>query len=297
MASIPGAEIPSLKLSDGASIPMIGYGTGTAWFKHDAGSGTDRALIDSIKTAIKLGYYHLDAAEMYNNEEEVGLAIKESKVPREKLFVTSKVGKSVGDIPKALDTSLKKLGLEYLDLYLIHTPFFASSDSELQSAWSAMESVQASGKARSIGVSNYTQKQVEVTLAIAKVPPSINQVEYHPYLQHENLVPYMKSKGIATAAYAPLTPIRKARPGPCDTLLEALSKKYYVSEGEIALRWCIDQGIVVITTSSNEQRLSDYLRATTFRLTPKEVRDVSEAGILKHYRGFYQGKYGENDKS
>lgn len=160
-----------------------------------------------------------------------------------------------------------------------------------------MESVQAAGKARSIGVSNYLQKHIETTLATAKVTPSINQIEYHPYLQHGDLIPYLKSKGIAASAYGPLTPITKAKPGPCDTLLEALSKKYYVSEGEIALRWCLDQGIVVITTSSSEQRLSDYLRATTFKLTPKEVKDVSEAGILKHYRGFWQGKFDENDKS
>ena len=160
-----------------------------------------------------------------------------------------------------------------------------------------MESVQAAGKTRSIGVSNYLQRHLEATLATAKVTPSVNQIEYHPYLQHGDLVPYLKSKGITVSAYGPLTAVTRAKPGPCDTLLEALAKKYYVSEGEIALRWCLDQGIIPVTTSSNEQRLSDYLRATTFKLTPKEVKDVSEAGTLKHYRGFWQGKFDENDKS
>lgn len=160
-----------------------------------------------------------------------------------------------------------------------------------------MEATKESGKARSIGVSNYLQKHLDATLATAKIPPSTNQIEYHPYLQHGDLVPYMKSKDIVTSAYAPLTPIAKAKPGPCDTLLEALANKYYVGEGEIALRWCLDQGIVAITTSSKEQRLSDFLRATTFRMTPKEVRDLSDAGLLKHFRGFWQAKFDKDDRS
>lgn len=160
-----------------------------------------------------------------------------------------------------------------------------------------MEFLKESGKTRSIGVSNYLQPQLEATLAVARIPPSMNQIEYHPYLQHGDLVPYMKSKNIAAAAYAPLTPATKAKPGPCDVLLEALAKKYYVSEGEIAMRWCMDQGMVVVTTSGKEGRLSDYLRATTFRLTPKEVKDMSEAGMLKHFRGFWQGKFAEDDRS
>ena len=160
-----------------------------------------------------------------------------------------------------------------------------------------MEAVKDSGKSRSIGVSNYFQNHLEATLATAKVPPSINQIEYHPYLQHGDLVPYMKSKNIVASAYGPLSAITKAAPGPCDTLLEALAKKYYVSEGEISLRWCMDQGIVAITTSRKEQRLSDYLRATAFRMTPKEVRDLSDAGLLKHFRGFWQAKFDKDDHS
>ena len=160
-----------------------------------------------------------------------------------------------------------------------------------------MEAVKESGKTRSIGVSNYLQKDLEATLATARIPPSTNQIEYHPYLQHGDLVPYMKSKNIVPSAYGPLTPITKAKPGPCDTLLEALANKYYVSEGEIALRWCMDQGIITITTSGKEQRLSDFLRATTFKLTPKEVKDVSDAGFLKHFRGFWQAKFDKDDRS
>lgn len=181
--------------------------------------------------------------------------------------------------------------------YLIHAPFFASSDKELQSAWTAMESVKKSGKARSIGVSNYLEKHLAVTLATATIPPSINQIEYHPYLQHGNLLEYQATQSIAASAYAPLTAVTKAKPGPVDDVMGQLAKKYYVSEGEIALRWVIDQGIVAITTSGKEERLSDYLRAMTFSLTPREVKEISDAGAEKHFRGFWQAKFDKNDRS
>ena len=160
-----------------------------------------------------------------------------------------------------------------------------------------MEKVKESGKARSIGVSNYQEHHLEATLATAKIPPTLNQIEYHPYLQHNSLLSYQDPKGIATAAYAPLTPVTKARPGPCDEQLAFLSKKYYVTEGDVCLRWCIDSGVVAITTSGKEQRLSDYLRAMTFSLTPKEVKELNEAGMRKHYRGFWQARFDANDRS
>ena len=160
-----------------------------------------------------------------------------------------------------------------------------------------MEEVQRSGKARSIGVSNYLQAHLEATLRTAKIVPAINQTEFHPYLQRQGLLPYQQSQGITTAAYAPQTPITRARPGPVDNVLASLSKKYYVSEGEILLRWCIDKGIVAITTSRKEERLTDYLRAITFKLTPKEVQDIDEAGDKKHYRGFFVSLFDPNDRS
>ena len=296
MANID-TPIPLLKLNDGTQVPMLGYGTGTAWYKSSDTASIDRQTVEGIKTALKLNYIHVDAAEVYNTEREVGVAIKESKVPREKLFVTTKVNQSIADIPKAIDASLKKLQLDYVDLYLIHQPFFAKSDEDLQKAWKGMEAVKASGKARSIGVSNYLIPHLEATLKMATTPPSINQIEYHPYLAHGPLLEFHKQHNIATAAYGPLIAATKAKPGPVDGLLAQLAKKYYVSENEVSLRWCIDQDVVAITTSGKEQRLSDYLRAMTFSLTPREVDDVSRTGKEKHFRGFWTNKFGDDDRS
>jgi len=160
-----------------------------------------------------------------------------------------------------------------------------------------MEEVQASGKARSIGVSNYLQPDLEATLQTATVVPAVNQIEFHPYLQHGSLLPFLQKKGILGQAYGPITPATKAKPGPLDDLLAQLAKKYYVNESEICLRWCIDKGVVPITTSAKEQRMSDYMRACAFKLNPKEVSDIDKLGNEKHFRGFWTAKFGPNDRS
>ncbi|KAH3915172.1 hypothetical protein HBH56_085330 [Parastagonospora nodorum] len=290
--------IPKLKLNDGNSIPMLGYGTGTAWSKKGEESKHDQAVIDGVKTAIKLGYTHLDGAEMYKTEPELGIAIKESGVARDKLFVTTKIDKgNMHDIEAALRASLGKLQLDYVDLYLIHQPWFTESEADLQKAWATMEALQQAGLAKSIGVSNYLPPHLNAILKTAKVIPACNQIEFHPYLQHTELLTLHKKHGIATAAYGPLSAATKASGGPADDYVSRLVKKYAVGENEIYLRWCIDQDIVPITTSSKEQRLSDYLRALTFKLTPAEVNQINELGQQKHYRGFWGMHFSDDDRS
>ncbi|KAI9852053.1 MAG: hypothetical protein M1838_002022 [Thelocarpon superellum] len=289
--------LPSVTLNDGHSIPALGFGVGTAWSKGATSEGTDRALVDAIKTAIKLGFTHLDGAEVYNTEHELGIAIKESQLPREKLFVTTKVFKGVTDIPKAFAASLKKLGLDYVDLYLIHAPFFAESSSDLQNAWKAMEEIKQSGRAKSIGVSNYAPSHLASTLEKATIPPVINQVEFHPYLQRDELVAFHHDHGILTEAYGPLTALTKASPGPTDEVIARIAQKYGVSEGAVTLRWCLDQNIVAVTTSGKEERLKEYLQATTFTLSPDEIAEIDREGAKKHFRGFWRQKFDANDRS
>lgn len=160
-----------------------------------------------------------------------------------------------------------------------------------------MEKVKEAGKARSIGVSNFLQNHLEVITKTAKIPPSVNQIEFHPYLQHQGLVPFHEQQGIRTVSYSQLTPVSRAQGGPIDELLSTLARKYSATAEQILLRWVMDQGCVAITTSSKESRLGGYLEALKFELTPEEVRQVSELGQKKHFRAFWQGRFAADDRS
>lgn len=297
------STVPELKLNDGTTIPMLGYGLGTANFKSASAKGKfDQNVVKYTKEAIANGFRHLDGAEVYGNEEELGAAIKEGGVPREKLYITTKLpALEKTDTQAHFDASLKKLGVDYVDLYLLHGPWFAEgSGAALQQKWAEMEAIQASGRARTIGVSNFLPEHLEPILETAKVVPAINQIEFHPYLQHHgvDLLAFHRRHGIAVAAYGPLTPLIRARGGPVDAAWAALAQKYGVGEAEVGLRWCLDQGIVTLTTTSSAERMRRVLELVPqFKLTPKEVEDVAALGREKHYRAFWRDKFAEDDRS
>jgi diketogulonate reductase-like aldo/keto reductase len=226
----------------------------------------------------------------------MGAAIKEAGVPREKLYITTKIsGTMVQNTQEAFELSLKRLQVDYVDLYLIHAPFFAKSPTDLQQKWADMEAIHASGKAKSIGVSNMLQLDLEAILKTAKTVPAINQIEYHPYLQHGNLIEFHLKNNIAISAYGGLTAVTQAKGGPLDSTYSLLARKYGVTPGEVALRWIIDQGMVVITTSQSEDRLKAYQKVAQFKLTPKEVEEISDIGKQKHFRGFWKDRFAPDD--
>lgn len=292
------ASIPNRKLNDGRSIPLLGYGLGTANYKKPGSTTFDQQVVDYTLTAVQVGFTHLDGAEAYGNEEELGAAIKAAGVPREQLFVTTKYSpRATGTIEEAFARSLEKLGLDYVDLYLIHAPYWPGvDDAALQARWAELEAIQASGRARSIGLSNFLQDHVAAVLKTAKVVPAINQIEYHPYLQHGDIVAFHRKHNIALAAYGPLTALLRGAPGPLDAVYAQLAAKYNVSTGAVALRWVLDQDIVTLTTSSSEKRLQGYLQDTAaFHLTADEVAEISRVGLQKHYRGFWKPHFGGDE--
>ncbi|KAH7133937.1 NADP-dependent oxidoreductase domain-containing protein [Dactylonectria macrodidyma] len=286
-----------LRLNDGNAIPMLAYGLGTALYKTSKDE-KDEDVLHLTSLAIENGYYHLDGAELYNNEEELGDAVRASKVAREELFVVTKLcGTEKRDVQSEFDNSLTRLGLDYVNLYLIHGPFMADTAEELQEIWSKMEAIKRSGKAKSIGVSNFLQEHLEIILETAEIPPAINSIEYHPYLQRGNLVEFHWKNNIAVSAYSTLTALVEGSPGPVDGIYKRLAGKYGVTEGDVALRWCIDQGIVAVTTSRSLQRLKGYMEnISTFELKKEEIKQISDAGKRKHYRKFLGDRFDPDDR-
>lgn len=281
--------IPTFTLRTGAKIPAVGFGVGTKWFKAES-TGLDSKVVEAVDVAIEKGFTHLDGAEVYKTEEELGEAIKKAGVKRESLFVTTKLVPGSGpDVKSHFEESLKKLGLDYVDLYLIHSPL---KDDIIQQ-WKEVEKIYESGKAKAVGVSNFRVKDLEAIFKEAKVKPAVNQIEYHPYLQNQSpeIVEFSKKNDILLTAYGPLTPIVRAKGGPLDPVLEELSKKYNKLPTQILLRWTYQNGILPITTSGNPERVVQSLEFFDFELSKEDQELISTTGAKHEYRAFWKGEY------
>lgn len=224
--------------------------------------------------ALNAGYRHIDTAAVYLNEEEVGQAIIESGIPRSELFITTKLRRvdAIGyqETLERCDESLKKLGLDFLDLYLIHAP--PEDLTVRKDVWRAMEYLLETGKVRAIGVSNYGPHHLEEILEYSKYGPSVNQIEIHLWLQRPYLIEATYESGAIPMAYSPLARGQKVH----DEKLVSLSKKLGVSPAQIAIKWCIDKGFITIPKSTNKERIIENLESLNIELN-NEINLILES--------------------
>lgn len=247
--------VPRIKLHDGHEIPQLGFGV---W---KAGAGE---CYKAVRSALDAGYRHIDAARIYGNEEDVGRAIRDSGIARAEIYVTTKLWNT--DQPKAESAfagSLERLGLDYIDLYLVHFPVTKSR----AAAWQALEQIHASGKVRSIGVSNYMPKHLDELLAAAKLKPVVNQIELHPWLSQRELKQYCESRDIRIEAYSPLAHGQKVE----DIALKPLAAKYGKSVAQVLLRWSIQKGNIVLVKSVSPSRIAENFAIFDFEIDAPDM--------------------------
>ncbi|MEN8698186.1 aldo/keto reductase [Bacillus infantis] len=253
-------------LNNGVEMPWMGLGV----FKVEEGP----ELVNAIKSAIKLGYRSIDTAAIYGNEEGVGQGIREgiaeAGISREDLFITSKVWNSdlgFESTIEAYETSLQKLGLEYLDLYLIHWPV----EGKYKDAWRALETLYKEGKVRAIGVSNFQVHHLEDLLKDAEVKPVINQVEYHPRLTQQEVKAFCRENGIQLEAWSPLMQGQLLD----NEIITSIAEKHDKSAAQVILRWDLQNGVITIPKSTKENRIAANSAIFDFELSGDEMEQIS----------------------
>jgi diketogulonate reductase-like aldo/keto reductase len=250
-------------LNNGVAIPYLGLGV----YLMNSGNET----VQTLKCAFDIGYRHIDTAMFYDNELEVGQAVKQSTIPREEIFVTTKLWNSdhgYNRAIKAFHQSLKKLNLDYIDLYLIHWPVTKiRADS-----WRALETLYRDGKCRAIGVSNYTIQHLKELLNECEIIPSINQVEFSPFLYQEELLNFCRKHEIQLEAYSPLTRGEKFN----NSFLLEVCWRYNKSPAQILIRWALEHEIVVIPKSSNQDRIKENANVFDFSIIPSDMEILNQ---------------------
>lgn len=251
-------------IGHGVRMPRLGLGT------YKARSGYE--VEHSVEFALRLGYRGIDTASMYGNEEGVGRGVRASGVPREDVFIATKVWndeQGYESTKAALGRSLERLGTDYVDLYLVHWP----SQTHMEATWRAMEELLAEDKTRAIGVCNHLEKHLDRLLGIAEVPPAVDQVEFHPWLQQPSLQTYLTEHDIMLQAWAP---IMRGRVFEEPALVE-IAAAHAVSPAQVAIRWILQQGYVTIPKSVHEERIAENAGVFGFELSEDDMRRLAAA--------------------
>ncbi|WP_434305649.1 aldo/keto reductase [Clostridium botulinum] len=249
-------------LNNGVKMPLLGFGT----YKAENGN----IVIQSVKEALRIGYRHIDTASYYGNEEGVGTAIKESGIPREEIFLVSKVWNSDQGYEKTLksfENSIKELGTDYLDLYLVHWP-----QSLTKETWKALEKLYKEGRVKAIGVSNFLVDHLKWLLEDVEIMPMVNQVEFHPQLIQKELMEFCSKNNIQLEAWSPLMRGKVFE----IELLQDLAKKYDKTISQIVLRWDLQMGVVTIPKSVTQSRIKDNADIFDFEISKEDMDRIQQ---------------------
>jgi len=261
-----GTSIETVTLNNGIEMPILGFGT--LYLNDEVG-------IECVADAISLGYRLIDTATVYGNEASVGGGIEKSGIKREELFVTSKVwvdDYGYDTAKKAFQTSLDKLGLDYLDLYLIHRP-----RGDVKGTWKAMEDLYKEGKIRAIGVSNFENNHLDELLSYANIKPAVNQIETHAFFQQEKANKALKQYGIQMEAWSPLAEGRNGLF--TNETLAAIGRKHNKNNAQVSLRWHYQRGIVAIPRSSQKAHRMENLNIFDFELDESEMKTITSLDL------------------
>ena len=244
-------------LADGNAIPLLGLGVWQIPNGHEC--------VDAVRWALELGYRHIDTAQAYGNEESVGQGLRESGVPRDEVFITTKFSPRRNDPVAEIEHSLQRLGVDHVDLYIIHWPAGGPTW-----AWPGMEQARELGYARSIGVSNFGVDDLRKLLATTTVSPAVDQVQFSPYEYRKALLEACDQHGIALEAYSPLGSGRHLG---SDTVAR-IARRHARTPAQVLLRWCVERGIPIIPKSTHRERIAENAQVFDFSLSPEDLAEL-----------------------
>jgi 2,5-diketo-D-gluconate reductase A len=258
------SDVPSLQLNDGNEIPQLGFGV----FQIEP-----EDTVEAATRALDAGYRHIDTAEMYGNEAEVGEAIRASGVNRDDVFVTSKLNNDVhrpDDARRAFDGTLSALGFDHVDLFLIHWPLPTRYGGDFVSTWRVLEEFKEDGRARSIGVSNFQTDHLQRLAAETGVVPAVNQIELHPYFQNREVAAYGEEHGILTEAWSPIAQGQVLD----DPEIGAIAERVGRTPAQVVLRWHIQHGYIVFPKSTTPERIAENFKLFDFELDAEDIERI-----------------------